>query len=410
MSEDKGLDEVFGVGEKLEEDALFSAFACRADLAAFDYGVIYAYSQTAALPLAQRARQATHFLEKIRDKKLDNDTIKTILDTLEADLPGENLVLIKPSAIVDRAYAEAHYRELIYLPESFVRTLYAVVPGGGGGAYYVCACNEGALERQKLLTLENRQKLTIIAELARCVQTLHDKGLVHGMLRPAEFAVIPAEESFRVRLNCLGLRADLDRALETGGNAAAKDVFVFSSPEVLSGEQAGCAGDIYSLGALAYYLLCGSAPWPQAGNLFDLLEALKRGEPPVPEQELQLLPESLRAVIRLSMSPDPAARYASAAELADDLRACLEGRPTFAERNAPVAVAAADLPPAQVAEQAAADAGEVSPPAESAPESVVSREPVAERPAPVSAPVVQPPLFVRETRIPDITQMDATMG
>lgn len=408
MSEDKGIDAVFGVGEKLEEDALFSAFACRADLAAFDYGVIYAYSQTAALPLAQRARQAAHFLDKIRDKKLDNDTIKTILDTLEADLPGENLVLIRPSAIADRAHAEAHYRELIYLPEQFVRTLYAVMPGGGG-LYYVCACNEGALERQKLLTLDNKQKLEILGELAGSVQTLHEKGLVHGMLRPAEFAVVPAADGFSVRLNCLGLRADLDRALEAGGNAAAKDIFVFSPPEVLSGEQAGCAGDIYSLGALTYYLLCGSAPWPQAGNLFDLLESLKRGEPAVPEQELQLLPENLRAVIRLSMSADPAARYASAAELADDLRACLEGRQTFAERNAPVAAQATDLPPIQAAEPSPEEVKPASSPAVPVTAPAVATEPTVHA-ATINTPATHQPLFMQEPRIPDITQMDANMG
>ncbi len=116
------------------------------------------------------------------------------------------------------------------------------------------------------------------------------------------------------------------------------------TPEFMSPEQAagrldllGPASDVYGLGATFYELLTGQAPigarpGGESEKLTtpELLRRAEQGEFPAPRAVLAAVPNPLEAVCLKAMSRDPAARYATAQALAEDLERWLAGDPVSA--------------------------------------------------------------------------------
>ena len=114
----------------------------------------------------------------------------------------------------------------------------------------------------------------------------------------------------------------------------------YASPEQRSGEPVGKSSDIYALGIILYEMVTGRHPFP--GEL-DL--TTHRPAPPRPSlnlrEDLQRMPETtgqlrrrvsgdLDNIVLKALQPQPAQRYASAAEFAEDLQRYLDGRPVVA--------------------------------------------------------------------------------
>src|SRR5262249_3870294 len=89
--------------------------------------------------------------------------------------------------------------------------------------------------------------------------------------------------------------------------------------------------DVYSLGLTLYEVLT-LHPAFTADNHAQLLEKVLQHAPPSPRSLDPSIPRDLETVILKAMARDPAARYATAQELADDLRRFLEGRAVRARR------------------------------------------------------------------------------
>jgi len=106
------------------------------------------------------------------------------------------------------------------------------------------------------------------------------------------------------------------------------------APEQLTGEVT-VATDVYGLGAILYELLTGRPPHA-APTLTATLDHVRTGEPEPATGLNPRVDADLDAVCRKCLATDPARRYASAADLADDLRRYREGRPTAARPLGPV--------------------------------------------------------------------------
>jgi serine/threonine protein kinase len=90
-------------------------------------------------------------------------------------------------------------------------------------------------------------------------------------------------------------------------------------PEQAEGESVDERADLYAIGAILYHVLAGVPPY-EGKTTEDILEqVLKRA--PVPLERLQpgLAPE-LVTIVRKAMARKPSERYASARELAEDLK------------------------------------------------------------------------------------------
>jgi tetratricopeptide (TPR) repeat protein/tRNA A-37 threonylcarbamoyl transferase component Bud32 len=163
-----------------------------------------------------------------------------------------------------------------------------------------------------------RESARLVETLARAIDEAHRLGIVHRDLKPANILLtadgIPKIADF-------GLAKWLD-----GQTGLTRTQLIVGSPSYMAPEQAGPgtvpvgpAADVYSLGAILYELLTGRPPF-QAATVLETLEQVRSDRPVAPTRLRPRLPRDLVTICLKCLEKDPARRYASAAELADDLR------------------------------------------------------------------------------------------
>jgi eukaryotic-like serine/threonine-protein kinase len=181
--------------------------------------------------------------------------------------------------------------------------------------------------------LPPRQAARLAAEVAHALAAAHARGIVHRDVKPGNVLV---SSDGRVKVTDFGIaRAWADARLTLPG-VTLGSVHYFS-PEQALGEQATEASDIYSLGIVLYELLSGRRPW-EGDSAAAVAMARISAPPPLVSAVRPNVPPVLEEIDRRALNPDPAARFASAAEMAAALEAFLdEGAPRTAP---PVAVAA----------------------------------------------------------------------
>lgn len=193
---------------------------------------------------------------------------------------------------------------------------------------------------------ELRARLRLFRKVCAAVNHAHQHLVIHRDLKPANIRVTPAGEP---RLLDFGIARLLDpdtneqrEATLTLGPAMTPQ---YASPEQLSGERVTTASDIYSLGVVLFELLTGTRPRKAPGTRLDeFVRDVLENDPPRPSTvapgQRRALAGDLDNIVLMAMRREPERRYRSAAELDDDIRRHLEGRPVLARKETRLSLAA----------------------------------------------------------------------
>lgn len=165
---------------------------------------------------------------------------------------------------------------------------------------------------------------------AEALAHAHEQGVIHRDIKPSNLLL---DEGGRLWLTDFGLarRVD-DLSLSLTGT-------LLGTPRYMSPEQAMAVAarpidhrtDLYSLGATLYELATGH-PIFDAGSPHEVLSMILSRDPVAPRILAPGLPRDLETLLLTCLAKEPERRYATAADLGDDLRAIAEGRPIRARR------------------------------------------------------------------------------
>ena len=198
----------------------------------------------------------------------------------------------------------------------------------------LCAALEeaGAARPERLGRSYVEAACRIAVEVARALDHAHRAGVVHRDVKPSNVILAP---DGRARLFDFGLaRMTTDERLTLSGDFVGTCPYM--PPEVVLGtaEDPDARGDVYSLGATLYELLALRPPFVGRSSQHVLRQIASRE--PAPLRRLQpQAPADLETIVATALEKDRSRRYASAAELAEDLERLLDLRPIRARPPGP---------------------------------------------------------------------------
>ncbi len=176
--------------------------------------------------------------------------------------------------------------------------------------------------------MEPLRAARLLLQASRALAEAHERGIVHRDIKPQNLFVTRAgRECDLVKLLDFGLalvsRPDEETALTRTGWVVGTPAYV--APELATGRKADARSDVYALGAVMYKILCGLVPL-QDSNAQAMMNARLNEDAPPPSAILgRSLPAALESVVMRCIRRHPSERFASAADVADALAACLPG-------------------------------------------------------------------------------------
>jgi eukaryotic-like serine/threonine-protein kinase len=203
---------------------------------------------------------------------------------------------------------------------------------GEAGGHPYCALEfvEGGTLAGKLdgKPMPAREAAKLVEALARAMQLAHSRNVVHRDLKPAN--ILLATDG-TPKITDFGLARQLDSDSGETQDGAVMGTPSYMAPEQASGHanEAGPAADVYALGAILYDCLVGQPPF-KGKTMVETLAQVRMQEPTAPSRLQANVPLDLETICLKCLRKEPENRYASAAELADELVRYQQGEPILA--------------------------------------------------------------------------------
>lgn len=202
-----------------------------------------------------------------------------------------------------------------------------------GQPYFSMAFIEGAKldDFHKKNELSVRDACQLVRDVAIAIDHAHQNGLVHRDVKPANILI---DQAGRPRVTDFGLAKNLEK--DDGLTSTGE---ILGSINYMAPEQASARGDlvdrmtdVYSLGAVLYYLCTGQPPF-ETDNPVDTLLKILDAQPVSADRLNPELDAEVVAICMRCLEKEPKNRYLTAAEFANEIDRYLKGEPVQAMRS-----------------------------------------------------------------------------
>ncbi|HEY3801030.1 MAG TPA: serine/threonine-protein kinase [Kofleriaceae bacterium] len=257
-------------------------------------------------------------------------------------------VLVDSEAIVRRFEREARITARLQHP-SIVGIHEAGVWPSGEPFYVMRLVSGRSLDEAIAATTSFAERLALLPNVlavADAIAYAHGQRVIHRDLKPRNIVVGEFGETVVIDWGLakdLGDSSDLETSFASAGTAVgtsgpgettAGDILgtpSYMPPEQAAGQAVDERADVYAIGAMLYHVLANEPPYRSQSSA-EVIAALMV-EPPVPvSKRAPAAPTELVAIVERAMAREPAARYRTARELADDLRRFQTGQLVGAHR------------------------------------------------------------------------------
>jgi beta-lactam-binding protein with PASTA domain/predicted Ser/Thr protein kinase len=170
-------------------------------------------------------------------------------------------------------------------------------------------------------TLPSKQAATIAQEIAEALGAAHAHGVIHRDIKPANVMITREGKVLVMDFGIARLISGPETAPQT---SAVLGTASYLSPEQAQGHSVDARSDIYALGVVLYEMLTGRPPFTGDSPMAIAYKQVN-ATPPAPSSANPDVPPELDAVVMRALSKNPANRYQTGQEFADDLERARTG-------------------------------------------------------------------------------------
>ncbi len=230
---------------------------------------------------------------------------------------------LSPEQDVDSLLHEAHTAAGLDHPN--IVSIYEV--GRDAGRIFVASQYLDGLTLQNLLSQGKppvRRACELAATVARALHYAHQRGVIHRDIKPSNIIL---DASGQPCIADFGLAKKLSASQTISFEGQVLGTARYMSPEQAAGrtQQTDHRADLYALGVCLFQMLTGHLPF--RGNVQAVLHQKMFEDAPSPRSLAPTLPRDLETICLKCLERDPARRYESTQELAEELDRYLKGEP-----------------------------------------------------------------------------------